>query len=140
MPIYKRCSRCGKRILSGNRCPCEKERHKEYDRFKRDRRSKQFYDSAEWIRARTDAMNTDQGIDVYLFVTKGEIKQADTVHHIIPLKENWEKRCDITNLISLHHDTHSLIEQMYKKNKQRIQRELAEILKKYRETVRQGGV
>lgn len=85
-------------------------------------------------------MNTDQGIDVYLFVTKGEIKQADTVHHIIPLKENWEKRCDITNLISLHHDTHSLIEQMYKKNKQRIQRELAEILKKYRETVRQGGV
>lgn len=140
MPIYKRCSRCGSRIPSGSRCPCLKERHKEYDRMIRDKKSKQFYDSGEWTRARADAMDADQGIDVYLFVTKGQVKPADTVHHIIPLRDDWEKRCDINNLMSLHHDTHSLIESLYKKDKQKIQRELLEMVKRFRETVRQGGV
>lgn len=34
------CSRCGKRIQSGSRCPCQKERHREYDRYSRDNKSK----------------------------------------------------------------------------------------------------
>ena len=35
--IYKRCSRCGKRIESGQTCECVKMRHKEYDRLSRDK-------------------------------------------------------------------------------------------------------
>lgn len=85
-------------------------------------------------------MEADCGIDVYLFMTKGEIKHADTVHHIIPIKDDWEKRSDINNLMSLHHDTHSLIESLYKKDKQKIQKELLEMLKRFRETAGQGGV
>ena len=38
--------------------------------------------------------------------------------------------------MSLHHDTHSLIEQMYKKDKEKIQVELKEMLLEYRK--RQG--
>ena len=52
MPIYKRCSRCGKRIEAGTTCPCVKARHKEYDRYSRDSRSKQYYHSKEWDRVR----------------------------------------------------------------------------------------
>ena len=51
-------------------------------------------------------------------MTEGVILAADTVHHIIPLKEAWDKRCDKQNLMPLHHDTHSKIEQMYKKRDQ----------------------
>ena len=116
MPLYKRCSRCGKRILSGSVCPCIKARHKEYDRYSRDKKSKQYYDSREWEKARASALDADEHIDVYLFMTEGRIEIADSVHHIIPLKEAWEERNSLGNLISLNHDTHSMIEQMYKNN------------------------
>ena len=115
MPIYKRCSRCGKRIPSGSKCSCRKERHREYDRYSRDKKSKEFYDSGEWMRARQQALDLDDGIDVYLYMTSGEIKAADTVHHM-----------------SLHHDTHSMIERDYKKNKSEMVEKLGKILRDYR--------
>lgn len=140
MPIYKRCSRCGRRLPSGSKCPCQKDRHKEYDRYSRDRKSKQYYDGGEWQQARASAMEADQGLDVYLFMTKGEVVNADTVHHIVPLKDDWNKRNDITNLMSLHHDTHSLIETEYRKNKTEMQKKLSKMLAEYREQMRAGGI
>ena len=140
MPIYKRCSRCGRRLPEGAVCSCIKQRHREYDKYSRDRRSKQFYSSKEWEQSRNAAMQKDQGIDVYTYMTRGEIMQADTAHHIIPLKDNWEKRCDISNLMSLNHDTHSMIEQMYKKDKSGMQSQLREMLKKYRDGIKGGAV
>ncbi len=136
MPIYKRCSRCGKRLEIGKVCECHRQRHKEYDKHCRDKRSTQYYHSKEWERIREEALQADDGIDVYMYMTKGEILVADTVHHILSLKDNWNKRNDIENLMSLHHDTHSLIEQMYKKDKEKIQVELKEMLLEYRK--RQG--
>lgn len=77
MPIYKRCSRCGKRIQSGSRCPCQKERHREYDRYSRDNKSKKFYDSAEWQRIRENVLDIDQYIDVYMYMTEEITMNAD---------------------------------------------------------------
>lgn len=132
MPIYKRCSRCGKRILSGSKCSCGKERHREYDRYSRDKKSKEFYDSSEWARSRQQALDLDDGIDVYLYMTSGEIKAADTLHHIVPLKDDWDRRLDPRNLMSLHHDTHSMIERDYKKNKPEMIEKLSKMLRDYR--------
>ena len=42
--------------------------------------------------------------------------------------------------MSLNHDTHSKIEQLYKTDKEKIKIELQKILTQYRELVRQGGV
>lgn len=140
MAIYKRCGRCGKRITSGSRCPCSKVRHKEYDRYSRDKKSKQYYDSSEWSRSRTAALEADQSYDVYIFMTEGRILGADTVHHIIPLKEDWNKRNNMENLMSLHHDTHSFIETLYRKDKEKIQKELQQMLIEYRKLVRAGGI
>ena len=140
MPIYKRCSRCGKRLPEGTRCSCQKKRHQEYDRYSRDRTSKQYYNSKEWELDRAAALEADGGIDVYVFMTTGQIVLADTAHHIIPLKDDWSKRNDIENLMSLSHDTHSLIERQYKKDKDRMQNELKEMLKQYRDMKRGGAV
>lgn len=140
MPIYKRCSRCGKRIPSGSTCPCVKQRHREYDRYSRDRRSRSFYNSKEWKTGRATALEADGGIDVYLFMTEGIIAAADMVHHIIPLKDDWNKRIDIDNMMSLSSDTHSMIEQMYKKNKGEMIRKLQEMLKEYRGQREDGGI
>lgn len=132
MPIYKRCSRCGRRLPEGSICSCIKQRHKEYDKLSRDKKSKQFYNGREWEAARDAAIQRDQGIDVYIYMTTGEILPADTAHHITPLKDDWNKRCDINNLMSLNHDTHSMIEQMYKKDKPGMQKQLQEMLQAYR--------
>ena len=140
MPIYKRCSRCGKRIPSGSTCPCAKQRHREYDRYSRDQRSRSFYGGKDWERARAAALDADGGIDVYLYMTEGIIVAADTVHHIIPLKDDWNKRIDIDNMISLSGDTHSMIEQEYKKDKDGMIRKLQEMIKEYRGQREDGGI
>ena len=132
MPIYKRCSRCGKRIEAGTTCQCLKDRHKEYDKYSRNRRSKQYYNSREWEAVREHVLQLDERIDVYVYMTQGVVTIADTVHHIIPLKEDWSLRNNEDNLISLHHDTHSMIEQQYRKNKNEMQEALKAMVQQYR--------
>ena len=132
MPIYKHCSRCGKRIEAGTTCQCLKDRHKEYDKYSRDRRSKQYYNSGEWEAVREHVLQLDEGIDVYVYMTQGIVIRADTVHHIVPLKENWNLRSNEDNLISLNHDTHSMIEQQYRKNKNEMQEALKAMVQQYR--------
>lgn len=80
----------------------------------------------------------DDDTDVYLFMTKGEILAADTVHHIIPLKDDWGKRFAEENLMSLNHDTHSMIEQKYKTNKPEMEQILMKMLQEYRRQQGQG--
>ena len=132
MPIFKRCSRCGRRLPTGSTCPCLKRRHQEYDRYSRDKKSKDFYSGKEWEIAREAALDADGGIDVYLYMTQDKVVVADSVHHIVPLKDNWSLRAELTNLISLHHDTHSQIEAMYKRDKAGTQAMLRKLLEEYR--------
>lgn len=131
MPIYKRCIRCGKRIESGTTCECLKERYKEYDRTSRDRESKTFYDGKAWRMTRDNIIGTDE-IDIYLYMTMGQMVAADTVHHIIPLKDDRTLSLNADNLMSLHHDTHSMIEQRYKKDKKGMIAELTAMLQAFR--------
>ncbi len=109
MPIYKRCSRCGKRLPSGSKCDCLKQRHKEYDKYSRDKKSDAFYHSKEWELARDDTINYYTGIDIYSYYILGKIEYGQTVHHIVPLKDDWIKRVDRKNLIYLTESNHQLI-------------------------------
>lgn len=132
MPIRKQCSRCGKWIASGSKCDCMKQRHKEYDSRYRDKQAAAFYHSAAWIRTRDYVLSLDNGCDVYLYMTTGQIVAADTVHHITPLSDDRNRALDIDNLISLSADTHSMIERRYRQDKHAAMNELYEMLKKYR--------
>ena len=77
-------------------------------------------------------LNLDGEIDVYCYMTTGEIKLADTVHHIAPLRDAWGKRLDTDNLMSLNHSTHSEIERLYSEDKQGMMERLKEMLRAYR--------
>lgn len=142
MPIYKRCSRCNKRIPEGTTCECvkkrDRERYREYDRTRRDAKAKGFYNSKEWESVRAAVIDMDDGIDVYLYMTQGIIEAADTVHHIVPLREGWDKRADVSNLISLSNRTHAEIEEKYKRNKPQAIKELTDMLIKYRSKEEEG--
>lgn len=139
MPIFKRCSRCGGRVPTGQECPCRSIRHKEYDIYSRDKHSKKFYNSSEWIRTKGKVLDLD-GMDVYVYMTEGRIISADTVHHIVPLRDDWSKRTEMGNLMSLNAATHSYIEQEYRADKEQMIRKLTQMLAEFRALITQGGV
>ena len=130
-------------MLVGTTCTCQlqlkAQRHDSYDRYHRDKKSKGFYNSAEWRRVKEMVLNRDS-MDVYIYMTEGRVLAADTVHHITPLKDDWNRRLDMSNLMSLNASTHSMIETEYKKDKQQMIKKLSEMLQKFRELTVQGAI
>lgn len=115
--IYKRCSRCGKRLEAGQTCECNKMRHKEYDKYSRDKEASHFYGSSSWKRMRQYILDKYDSIDVYVYVLYGQIEKADTVHHIIELKDDKSQALVEQNLIPVSSSTHNIIHASYDKSK-----------------------
>lgn len=133
--IYTRCPRCGKRIEAGTTCECNKLRHKEYDRLSRDKESANFYHSSNWKRMREYIMNKYDNLDVYAYVLFGQIEKAETVHHIVELKDDKSQALLETNLIPVSQSTHNFIHAAYNKSdadKRAMQASLYECLRKMR--------
>lgn len=131
--IYKRCSRCGKRLEVGQTCECVKQRHKEYDRCSRDKDAAKFYSSASWKRMRQYILDKYDSIDVYAYILYGQIEKADTVHHIIELKDDKSQALVEQNLIPVSSSTHNIIHASYDKSladKRAMQAKLYECLRR----------
>lgn len=111
-----------------------RERHKEYDAHCRNQTAKAFYNSAEWRAARARTLARDTNIDIYLYITEGRVVPADTVHHIVELMEDYSKRLDPDNLISISEPTHSMISKAYKDEakKAAMQQTLRECIQEYK--------
>lgn len=89
------------------------ERHKEYNKYRRNQTAAAFYVSGEWRSLRGNLLAAYDYIDLYAYEVLHEIRRADTVHHIKELSEAWERRFDITNLIPLAGSTHTAIHALY---------------------------
>ena len=116
MPIYKRCSYCGKRISSGTVCTCVKRRHKEYDQAK-DKEIKGFYSSRSWQVVRQKAIGRYSQLDLISYFEDNQIVYGETVHHIIPIKEDWTKRYELDNLIYITEQHHQQLHEAMKAGK-----------------------
>lgn len=82
-------------------------RHQRYDRGQRDKRSKQFYDSAAWRRTRAEKLARDPLCEGCKMA--GKLTAASHVHHAIEIKVDWDRRLDPDNLVSACHSCHSRI-------------------------------
>lgn len=147
MAYMKYCNRCGcnQKVPQGvayckkhtiTQAEKNRERHKEYDTHCRDRTAKGFYNSDAWKVARAAALARDNGIDIYLYIVEGVIVPANMVHHIVELKEDYSKRCDVDNLISVSDHTHkTVIDKAYKDDISRAQMQhtLRECIARYRQ-------
>ena len=133
MRIYKRCSRCGKRLDAGVKCPC-------YDRG-RDRRGRgvrdEFYRSEEWGRARAEAVRRTFGLDILAWYERGELVTGFTVHHIVPLDEGWQLRTAPDNLIYLTEADHRHIHKLYETDYIGTSRYLCSLLARFDEEFKQ---
>lgn len=111
--IYKRCSRCGKRIPSGSTCDCKQKRHQKL----KDEKSESFYNTSTWKKLRNQAKKYYFGLDFYAFYVHGRIELGRTAHHIVPVDVDEDLKAEFENLIyvseSSHREIHSLLENDY---------------------------
>jgi 5-methylcytosine-specific restriction protein A len=77
-------------------------------RFKRDLKYTEFYRSKEWDKVRKARLALDTGL-CQKCKKEGKITIADMVHHKVEIKDDWDKRLDIDNLISLCNKCHNSI-------------------------------
>ncbi len=82
------------------------ENNRYYDKYHRSDRSKQFYHSAAWKRARDLIRIRDNGLCIECLNQK-RITVGTIVDHIIPIKQNWNKRLDEDNLQLLCQSCHN---------------------------------
>lgn len=82
-------------------------KHELYDRFYRDKRSKKFYQSAQWKRLKEWKLARDPLCEACL--QAGRTSVADVVHHLIPVKKGT-KNLDLDFLVSLCHACHNAVE------------------------------
>lgn len=134
MALKKICGKCKKEVIDFDETQCRKcqsANNKTYDLTKRDKRSKDFYNSKPWRALRHKLFNLYGNIDLWHFAKTGEYKEANTLHHIIELTEDWSKRLDPNNLIPVSNESHSEIHKAYQKDKAGTQKKLKAILEAY---------
>lgn len=149
MAILKHCSHRGcYEVLQQDIQYCEyhskkhiakqKERYKEYQHRRlqdyNEVRSQSFYQSTEWDRLREVVKASLFHIDIFEYYRTGKIVEGETVHHILEVREEWEARFDVNNLIYLTQRNHLLIHKKYKESKEakaRVQRILLGLIEQF---------
>lgn len=105
MPLYKRCDRCGKRLLVGTRCECTKRKYRDYQRHRTDKEYQKVYQDPRYKKAREVALLKAKGV-CEVCSKKGIISYVDDTHHIVPIKVDMSKAYDVNNLICLCRKCH----------------------------------
>ena len=125
MALKKLCSKCGKVIdYKKSRClECEskyqqqkKMDYKYYNDNLRDKKTQVFYNSIEWKQIKKTVHIRDKGLCT-MCLSENKISYAEVVHHIEPLKENYNKRINPDNLICLCNKHHAHVHAVYDSNK-----------------------
>lgn len=133
MPIFSKCPGCGRRIPQGSKCDCRKERYKKYNKNVRNteenKKYAKFYNSVEWKALSVYIKIKYNGLCLRCLMEYKELKSHDVVHHIIEVKEDWNKRLYKDNLIPLCHSCHNELHSNYNSDRKE---ELKEILEKYK--------
>ncbi|AIE36209.1 HNH endonuclease [Bacillus thuringiensis] len=86
----------------------EKESVKYYEKHNRNKSSRSFYNSKQWRETRGLICRRDHGLCVQ-GRSKDIIKIGDVVDHMIPIRVDWSKRLEPTNLQTLYHACHNTI-------------------------------
>lgn len=74
---------------------------------------KKFYLSSEWQKARNKCISNCYGIDLYSYYVLRKIEYGQTVHHIVPILDDYSQRLSQENLIYLTESNHRLIHTLY---------------------------
>jgi 5-methylcytosine-specific restriction enzyme A len=102
-----KCSTIGCPILTHDTY-CDRhrrDRHNEYKRSRTDKKEQSFYSSKAWIQTAL-YMRSTQPLCARCLVTKGKRVAMKDVDHIVPIKVDWSRRLDKSNLQCLCRSCH----------------------------------
>ena len=101
MTMYKTCSRCGKIHKHGHTCYANSRNY-----YQADPKIKKFRNSSDW-KSKTEEIKVRDKYLCQVCLSENVFNYKDlSVHHITPLSEDWTKRLENSNLITLcdkHH-------------------------------------
>ncbi|WP_296691654.1 hypothetical protein [Ruminococcus sp.] len=133
MPILKICPRCGAKISTGKACGCYKrDRVNPLSSYSKD--VKAFYLTNEWEKARNKCIFACFGLDLISLFIEQKIEYGFTVHHIVPLINDYRLRLQQSNLIYLTEAHHRAVHRLYEAEYQ----ETVEALKTFSELAREA--
>jgi len=112
----KICTRCGKSYRAETKCECDKDRHKIYDNYQRDKKSADFYHSIQWRAMTQHIRQKAAGIDELLFREKKILRLGKITHHIFTVKERPDLVLNEKNLVYVSIKTHNIIHVAYEKS------------------------
>lgn len=113
--LTKPCYRCKKRIPIGSECNCSsKLKYKPTASDNYSSELKAFYGTEDWKKARTLCIARCYGLDLYSLFVLGRIEYGFTVHHIVPLTDDYSLRLSPDNLIYLTDSNHRRIHELYR--------------------------
>lgn len=124
------CSICGRIHQRGY--VCEQKRKRNYD-YKKDREDTGIYKSGLWDKARANILEQYHHICLYSFYVEQKTVKATDVHHIIELNDNSSLAFNEDNLIPLSKEKHRLVHELYKEDKKKIQEELRNMKKRWKD-------
>lgn len=117
MATYRRCGKCGKKIPQGTKCECLKESIKEYNnriRYNKDNiKYSKFYSSTSWRKLSKYIRIKYNDLCLRCYIKDKVIVPADVVHHITEIREDYSKRLEENNLITLCHSCHNNLHANY---------------------------
>ncbi len=82
-------------------------------------------------------------LDIYDLYVNQVIRYGRTLHHIVPIKEDWTKRLDESNLIYLTDSNHQIIHELMRKGeepKENIIKTLNGLVSRFRTEQGIGGI
>jgi len=80
--------------------------YKRYDKYARDKKRDKFYHSTAWKKARELALIRDHYL-CQVCLKQKKIKNAEMVHHIVEVKDDFDKALELGNLQSLCNSCHN---------------------------------
>lgn len=141
--MLKLCPKCGVRIgLEKSHCEAclvlidvaTKERHRAYRARRTDGKYQRVYQLKAWKEVRKpQALARDFYCCVVCMDRKRKAVEAQTVHHIVEVKEDIEQALNLDNLASLCESCHQLVHKVYlksEKEKEKMQKKLKSLVSK----------
>lgn len=109
---YKTCSICGI-VPETHKCPY-KRKYKFKKEYKKDSEQNKFRSSAKWTKKSIEIRERDKYLCQVCYRENNTVVKLNftnlEVHHIVPLEEDYSKRLDNYNLITLCQYHHKLAE------------------------------
>lgn len=122
----KYCDRCktkeDEERVQEHKVKCKKYNSDRYIRDKENESYRLFYTTQTWKNKREDILRRDN-YECQMCKTLCKYEVATDVHHVLSLRDNYDKRLDNDNLLSLcHHCHHNIVHALDLNNKSKLKK------------------